>query len=265
MRCSICGEKIMKEHKEAFIYEKCSFCSYEGKRSLEPMEENVIKKYTKRAWEEYENREAFQIRYRDSLTGAEMKGRFKIGENLLIEDTFVFEHTNEPRDWVTNFFACTKKVRLMGKEIYFHRGYYLAAKRLLDRFSHGNTAKMFLSGYSMGAGVASIFAILYAAENPGCEVVCVAMEGANYFSGKVEIENLDIINVENGNDTVTKVPWWLGKYGEVINIGEKRRWCKTGIKLRYDKIEKGLYKFFDVPEHHFGEYKKSLDVFLGGA
>lgn len=99
----------------------------------------------------------------------------------------------------------------------------------------------------------------------GYNVTSVAMQGAKTIDSEINsyIEGKGkLITVINGNDIVTKSPFWFVQGGEVVRIGPKHRWWKLGIKFRYEKSESGVYKFFTVPDHEPDNFMKSFKKYL---
>lgn len=227
----------------------------------------LYKKQVKKAWDMVKaSRKWKKIKV---TCGAEL--RYKIEKN---EMQIYILHTNELKDWLMNILAYTHKVyifNLYEKEIKFHKGFLIAAEQLfLELIKLKNFVEIksiFISGYSQGGSVAPILKTLLALR---CNlekdaITCVSLSGAKYMKNCNNDLNKylkgNIIEVVNGNDLVTKLPFWFTKFTDCINIGKKRKY-NLGIKIGYDKTKKGIRKFIDIPEHHWKSFEENLNKWL---
>ena len=209
-----------------------------------------------KAWD---SRKKYKNYFRDDESGVDCY--YEIDNRGL---KIYIEPTNELIDWKTNliFFKPIKDcINLTQTKL--HYGYCAAAgcvyNHLMKKNVFNNLNFVYITSYSMGSGISPILAYNISLI-VDCVVECYAFEGARIISKKFNTpSNLKIYNIENGNDTVTKLPLGWTKIGEIIHIGKPRKWYKTGIKFAYNKDKKGIRKFFDVPEHHYGSVKKSLE------
>jgi len=188
--------------------------------------------------------------YRDIITGAEMF--YKVVDNKL---KIHVRQTDDIQDLITNikcnFDSAGRK--LQGKII---------TEMCLGKFTNEFNS-VFISGYSQGGAIAPYVAkyLSYLNRVAGfgnIKFECVGFEAPRYTKKKFT-EDVKILNIENGNDLVNKIPFWLKKSGDIVKIGNKRKWYKTGIKFRYDKTQSGMYKFFTIPDH---EWKNVENVLL---
>jgi len=224
-----------------------------------------LKKEVKYGWDlRKESRGWTEVR--GFLTGAQ--ARFKIIDRTLY--IYVL-HTNELIDWVTNFKATSYTEKFNDNmEFTAHTGFSIAATELHSKIRDILAArgffefdKVFISGYSQGGSIAPLLALRLALTYQKMPFICIAMEGAKYIKQvNFKLANLKVYNIINGNDIVTKLPFWFHKYDECIYIGKKRHWWKTGLVFRYDKTEKGIRKFIDLPEHQWASFENSLNNWL---
>lgn len=188
------------------------------------------------------------------------------------------EPTNELKDWLVSFY----KIPIKTEQGTFHKGYYQECCKFLgillkelggsNYFTPQQLADItfYITGYSYGAGCVKILACLLGdiiEQNGSGLVQAIALSGAKSIGKDADkrlAQNIraSLISVQNGNDTVTKVPLNLVSGGDVVQIGKKRRWHKSGIQLRFDNKQKGLYKFFTVPEHEYENFYKAFDEYL---
>jgi len=231
------------------------------------MMENTKTEIVQKAYDLIGESKVKGFKYRDPITGAEIR-YFKEYKTLYI---FV-DATNDLNDWITNVGGALsyKIIHINGFAVKIHKGYSLASYNLTNHLLiekpeiFNNIEQIFVSGYSMGGGISPCMTLELYRNMPNFNYIGVGMEGTTYcrFPKKFELpENVKIINVINGNDTVTKVWFWFKKIGQIIHIGEKRKWWKIGIAkynpIRTDK-EGFLKQRFHIPDHHYGEFKKSL-------
>lgn len=191
-----------------------------------------------------EDSNKYKHKYRDPLTGAEC--RYETKDGIL----FVYIwHSNEKRDWLTNFFATSKEV-LDGR---VHSGYYYAALNMLlanimsDEFME--CKKIFIAGYSMGGGIAEVMGYLYSGDMR--QVCVVNLDGAKVVNKRLarhisKMDNLHIYKIENGNSPVHKVPFNFVTSGEVIHIGEREKWWKISVM-----------------DHHWDYFYEHINRYLG--
>lgn len=186
------------------------------------------------------------------------------------EVTLYIDKTNQTRDWIINLWARKNyiwKKKTMLPQGAVHRGYYwgcidfmvfAAQSRLI-----GRKDKIFITGYSYGGGATKVLHALLAESL--YDITSVAMQGAKTINKSLDDyikDKGELYTVINGNDIVTKCPFWCVQGGKVIRIGKKHRWWKLGIKLRFDNSEKGLYKFFTIPDHKAENFMNSFKKYL---
>jgi predicted lipase len=180
------------------------------------------------------------------------------GYTTVVSDMFVvvFAQTNNVIDWITNFLFRFKTMPYpasKGSKVKIHSGYVKGWMRLRndihERIKQSGKSKVFITGYSMGGGVAPIAAldIQYNFGLSEDQITCVAMEGPRVFN-LAGIRSYakrvpDTIRTKYGNDIVTKVPPpWSFKHVDIgIHFGPRDRWWKFSIK-DHDTRKSGLYQ-----------------------
>jgi len=211
-----------------------------------------------KAWQIKKEARKYKNYYQCAATGG------KIFYELKAETLFIYCSVtdNEPSlkiDWLTNLSA--GEFRHNGN--IFHYGFYRAAKSLFDyltlTFNFLHVENIVIVGYSQGAAIAPILSILLSEQFQSVKIDCVSFEAPNYCKKAcLKNANLEVVNVINGNDTVTKHPTYFTKYGDIVYIGAPRKWYKTGIVFRYDKTQSGMRKFVDIPEHQYRSVEENL-------
>ena len=182
--------------------------------------------------------------FKDHETGAECKYSKNIKNDLII---YVLP-TNEPIDMLTNISFFPKLSDTS------HAGYKKSAENIFKHLVKNKISfrNVFIIGYSMGGGIAPLLGekIYY---NLGAypEIQVVSLSGTSYDTKNIESHRLRVLNVENGNDTITKFFPFLKKSGYTLHVGKPRRWCKTGLVFKKNNNKTGITKWFDIPEHYY--------------
>jgi len=154
--------------------------------------------------------------------------------------------SNEFIDWETNISFFLKKYKRpdyadKNSKIKVHSGYFNAWMRVRDEtLFYIKSDKVIVTGFSMGGGVSSIIAVdIQYNKNPK-ELICVDFEGAKVWNKAGMISfNKRVTNsfkIKNGNDFVTKLPFFYYFVGKKIHIGNKEHWWKFSIKDHTDYL-----------------------------
>jgi len=205
--------------------------------------------------------------------GAEFQFRFI--DNHEIMEIFI-KPTNEVKDWKVNFYASSIDIGV-GR---VHKGYYNEVKEFLlflknNQFNIENICEFRIFGYSYGGGCTKVFVpclrtilafeykihpFIIGFSNEGCK--SINERTSNFISFETKT---NLITICNSNDIVTKIPYNFVSGGIVINIGKKRKWWKTDIKIFpffYNKKKSGIYKFFTVTSHEYDDFFNNLDEYI---
>ena len=197
--------------------------------------------------------ECFSV-FRDDKTGIE--GYTKIDNGIFI---VVVKASNEDIDWVTDFSIWDLNKFWKGLRKYypygdpkntkvrihqgFAKGYMVVRESIHEAFKKSNCSYVFVTGYSMGGGVAPIVALdLQYNFNLSEDKVSCGFCGPRCFN-KAGVESFNkrvpkSIFFKYGNDIVTKLPPpMLGfKHAGILKLqfGNKERWWKMSIKDHAD-------------------------------
>ena len=163
---------------------------------------------------------------------------------MLKEDNRVklfIEESDQFQDWKQNFTAYTVKTCMGGVNRKYHAGFYLTAMTVfnhLNRVINPNDIEFEIYGYSHGAGAATILGSLIRNRSKGYllddRVIAFEPPRQAYkpsFGLIRETEN--DVNYIQGNDIVTKVPWWMQHLGKVRRVDGRDL---TGIKRLLNPI-----------------------------
>jgi len=198
--------------------------------------------------------------YRDNITGADVY--YELISNTL---HIWVEPSNEMLDYETNFYANSVNTKI-GR---FHKGYFIAAVRIIAEIEGLCFNSVIISGYSMGGGIVKVLTCIMADRYKYKYVRGVSMEGAksiNYRADRIlkKIKNAKLYTIVNNNDTVTKIPFNFVDGGEVVKIGnEQRRWWKTGIIFRIDLSQKNFFrKFLTIENHEYNDFKDNFMEYI---
>lgn len=166
------------------------------------------------------------------------------------EEYFVinFQGTSEKEDWLGNFSLWWKPYKDMNKLFFLHYGfikrYHLIRDELHKRFKESGKNKLKIRGYSHGGALGTIcYAdFMWHKENEK-EYKDIELDGfvigspriTAIFKGR-EFNRLckGLINLQNNNDLVTRVPfvWMLYRHvGDIHLLGERRFWPLTALSV----------------------------------
>lgn len=163
-------------------------------------------------------------------------------ENHLIK--IFLEESQDLFDWKQNFMFTTVKVKIGFDYRRYHSGFFLTAvtvfRDLLDKGLLKECDFMEVYSYSHGAGAAPAFASLVYYNSP----CLIDGKDVHKFEPPRDIfqPNMNVRkecsrhnNYIQGNDIVTKVPWWMKHLGVTIKIkGQKLRGLKGLIPTVFD-------------------------------
>lgn len=188
--------------------------------------------------------------FRDDKTGIE--GYTKIDEGIFI---IVAKASNEDVDWITDFKIWDLRKFWKGLRKYYpygnpkdtkvriHQGFakgYLSVRESIHQaFRDSKCEYVFVTGYSMGGGIAPIIALdLQYNFNLAEDKICCSFDGPRCFNkAGVESFNRRVPNsvfLKYGNDIVTKLPPpILGfKHAGIkkLQFGTEEKWYKMSVK-----------------------------------
>ncbi|MCK5613989.1 lipase family protein [Candidatus Pacearchaeota archaeon] len=156
--------------------------------------------------------------------------------------TISFQGSVSNLDWLQNFAVWKKPYKRMENLFFVHAGFlkkYKAVQpEILHRIKMARDLKkhVMIRGYSQGAGLALLChedVVFNANYLPQTKVFGCPRVFSIFNSKLIQRRMHNLVRYQNGNDTVTKIPFSLmlfKHYGKGINIGRKRRWWKLSFK-----------------------------------
>lgn len=191
------------------------------------------------------------------------KGYDSINDILYI----YFEPTNCKQDWKTNFNFFKKNVKNVFpiKGGYYHRGFlnrFLAYQSLDIMKDAGRLNKIIISGFSYGSAVAVLYAlkfsIKYNINNIQVILFGCPRVGNKAFNKFYNSKIHSTINIVNGSDIVTKIPFkWLG-FLQFITFGKLFMFSQRMGNVIIN-IKRSKFKLFSFKDHQPNSYLESLE------
>jgi predicted lipase len=213
-------------------------------------------------------------RFNDDTTNKGIEGYtgYDPGEKIFY---IVFEPSNSEEDWKINLdfvkVPTCEFFPVRGSKV--HRGFYKSYLRarhseIFDSFEgQSEVKKIVVSGYSYGAAIACFYAFDFAINFPHTKLnmpqlnlvlfECPRIGNTTftrYFNRRLPYTT----NIINGQDIVTKLPfWWLG-FLQIFTFGQIFMFSR---RIGYNIMNIGkrpLWKLFSFKDHQYGEVLKSL-------
>jgi hypothetical protein len=156
-------------------------------------------------------------------------------------DNHVFIHESHGGDdWKQNFMAFTVKVFMLDEYIRIHAGFYLTAMTVFYHMRENGLLSddLIFYGYSHGAGAAPALCLRIANEGLNMPRLDGNFEPPRCIlrpSKRIKNKCGHFINYIQGNDVVTKVPWWMSHLGQIRKVkGLSLPWYKKPLKMFFN-------------------------------
>lgn len=182
----------------------------------------------------------------------------------------IFRGSNEALDWLHDFMICkydlgnNKKVHLgFWKTLMKENLYEKLKSELKENIEKYKDYQVFISGHSLGGGLATLFGYLLALEfNNNLTIITFASPRVGNNKWSKEFNNMNNIRhyrIVNGKDIVTSVPY-IGFYhcGNEIKINSRKNLVYTEFSLFSDLSN--LFTRYNPIDHLIENYYENLEL-----
>jgi len=152
--------------------------------------------------------------------------KFEVNENIeyyigMKEGTmYIFlRGSDEWKDWAQNL--DTNSIDIDDGQM--HLGFFEDNKRIEDHcyLAMKGVQKIVIAGHSKGAAQALILTYFAQKKFPGKDIYCVAVASPKCMSKKLIARVKNTVVIINGEDYVTKIPFWKFNHPNIIRIGKR--------------------------------------------